>query len=50
VAIIGDTHIGGTTAISPPEFEIHTGRKDETQLAAAEGAVVALYFVFRFGF
>lgn len=30
VAIISDTHTGGSTAIAPPKFTTHTGRKDET--------------------
>ena len=31
VAITSDTHIGGTTALCPPKFTVHTGRKDEVQ-------------------
>jgi hypothetical protein len=30
IAIVTDTHIGGSTAIAPPKFTIHTGRKGET--------------------
>lgn len=32
VCVVGDTHVGSTTALAPPKFEIHAGRKDETQL------------------
>lgn len=31
VAVITDTHTGSTTAIAPPKFQQHTGRKDEVQ-------------------
>lgn len=31
VAVISDTHVGSTTALAPPRFTIHTGRKGETQ-------------------
>lgn len=35
VAIVSDTHTGGSTAIAPPKFLQHTGRKDETQIVEA---------------
>ena len=31
-AVIGDLHIGGSTALAPPQFEIHDSRGAETQL------------------
>lgn len=31
VAVVSDTHVGSTTAIAPPKFTIHTGRKNEVQ-------------------
>jgi len=35
VAIVGDLHIGGSTALSTPKFEIHTARPDEIQVCDA---------------
>lgn len=32
IAIIGDTHIGSSTAIAPPKFSIHTDNELETQV------------------
>jgi len=32
LAIIGDTHIGGSTAIAPPTFEIHNEDTNEAQI------------------
>lgn len=43
VAIISDLHAGSTTAISTPQFEIHTGRTDETQIAQATKAQEWIY-------
>lgn len=46
VLVISDTHVGGSTAIAPPKFEIHTGRKDETQLVEASKAQQWLWTCF----
>lgn len=35
MAIIGDLHIGGNTALATPEFEIHVRNQKETQLIKA---------------
>ena len=41
--ILSDTHVGGTTAISPPAFAIHSSRPAETQTAYANLAQRWLY-------
>ena len=43
VAVIGDTHAGGTTALSTPKFGIHTARAQDTQIAEATLAQKWLY-------
>jgi hypothetical protein len=35
IAIFGDPHIGGSTALSTPTYSIHTGRADETTVCYA---------------
>lgn len=34
IVCISDQHVGGTTALCPEKFTVHTGRKDETQQAS----------------
>jgi hypothetical protein len=41
--IIGDTHIGGTTALATPQFDTHTGRKDEVNVTMANAAQAWLW-------
>jgi hypothetical protein len=43
VAVISDTHVGGTTAISPLKFAIHSDRPKETQTVEASAAQRWLY-------
>jgi hypothetical protein len=43
VCVIGDLHIGSTTALSTPQFSIHTGRADETQTVHATKAQEWIY-------
>lgn len=43
LAVIADTHIGSTTSICPPTFEIHGNRLDEVQIGHANKAQEWLY-------
>lgn len=47
VAVITDTHVGGSTAIAPPKFTIHTGRRDETQIVEYSRQQEWLYTAFQ---
>jgi hypothetical protein len=43
MAVISDTHFGGTTALATPKFALHSARQDETQIAEANKAQMWLY-------